>query len=220
MPSQPEDAATPSIPDPTRQEPILDSLNTDDILSLHQWGTEDLSESVTPATGSRGPIDLVIRISLGSVPRSQPRRAGSIQTNLFGGTPDDPAAGFRRHMRQLADELRAETGEERRISEDEDDPVTGKSVEETAVEVEGELEVENEEEEEDEAVDEDEEEEDPGYGNAGDDDEDNDSPPASLHRRSPGLLQRSIRSPDLSGKPTGTNPGLGVAPRNRPGGSR
>ena len=137
---------------------------------------------MTPATGSRGPADPVIRISPGSVPRSQSRRAGSVQTNLFGGTLDDPTAGFRRHMRQLVDELRAETGEERRISGDEDDPVTSNPVEEIAVEVEGEPEAENEEEEEDEAADEDEEEEDPGYGNAKDDDEDDDSPPASSHR--------------------------------------
>ena len=181
-PSQPEDVATPSIPDPTRQEPIPDSLNTDDIPSLHQWGTEDLPESVTPTTGSRGPTDPVIWISPGSVPRSQSRRAGSVQTNLFGGTLDDPAAGFRRHMRQLANELRAEMGEERRISGDEDDPVTRNPVEEIAAGVEGGPEVENEEEEEDEAADEDEEEEDPGYGNAGDDDEDDYSPPASSHR--------------------------------------
>ena len=137
---------------------------------------------MTPATGRRGPTDPVIRISPGSVLRNQLRRAGSVQTNLFGGTPDDPAAGFRRHMRQLADELRAETGKERRISGDEDDPVTSNPVEETAVGVEGELEAENEEEEEDEAANEDEEEEDPGYGNARDDDEDDDSPPASSHR--------------------------------------
>ena len=177
-PSRPEVAAMPSIPDPTRQEPIPDSPNTDDIPSLHQWGTEDLPELVTLATGSRGPTDPVIQISPGSVPRSQPRRPGSIQTNLFGGTPDDQAARFRQHMRQLADELRVETGEERRISGDEDDPVTENSVEETAVEPKAG----NEEEEEDEAADEDEEEEeDPGYGNSGDDDDD-DSPPASLHR--------------------------------------
>ena len=69
-PSQLEDAAMPSIPDPTRQEPIPDSLNTDDIPSLHQWGTEDLPESVTPATGSQGSTDPVIRISPGSDPRS------------------------------------------------------------------------------------------------------------------------------------------------------
>ena len=37
-------------------------------------------------------------------------------------------------MRQLADELRAETGEERRISGDEDDPATGIPVGETAAE--------------------------------------------------------------------------------------
>ena len=137
---------------------------------------------MTPATGSQGRTDPVIQISPGSVPHSQPRRAGSVQTNLFGGTPDDPAAGFRRHMRQLADELRAETGEERRISGNEDDPVTENPVEETAAEVEGEPEAENEEEEEDEAADKDEEEEDPGYSNVGDDDKDDDSSPTSSHR--------------------------------------
>ena len=112
--------------------------------------------------------------------RSQPRRPGSVQTNLFGGTPDDPATGFRRHMRQLADELQAETGEERRISGDEDDPVTENPIEETAAEPEAE----NEEEEEDEAADEnEEEEEDPGLDNSGDNDDDDDnSPPASSHR--------------------------------------
>ena len=73
-------------------------------------------------------------------------------------------------MRQLADELRAETDEERRISKDEDDPVTGNLVEEAAAEVEGEPEAGNQEEEED-----------PGYGNSGDNDDD-DSPPASSHR--------------------------------------
>ena len=86
IPSQPGAASTPSILDPTQQEPIPDSLNTDDIPSLHQWSTEDLPESGTPVTGSRGPTDPVIRISPGSVPRSQQRRTGSVQTNLFGGT--------------------------------------------------------------------------------------------------------------------------------------
>ena len=81
-------------------------------------------------------------------------------------------------MRQLADELRAETGEERRISGDEDNPATGNPVEETAAEPGAG----NQEEEEEEAADEDEEEEDPGYGNSGDDDNDDDSPPASSHR--------------------------------------
>ena len=80
-------------------------------------------------------------------------------------------------MRQLADELRAETGEERRISGNEDDPATGNPVEETAPEPGAG----SQEEEEEEAEDEDEEEEDPGYGNSGDNDDD-DSPPASLHR--------------------------------------
>ena len=39
---QPEPAAIPMVPDPTHQEPIPDSLNTDDILPLHQWATEGL----------------------------------------------------------------------------------------------------------------------------------------------------------------------------------
>ena len=138
---------------------------------------------MTPGIGSRGPTDPVIRISLGSVPRSQLRRVGSVQTNLFGGTPDDQAAGLCRHMRQLADELRAETSKERRISRDKDDPVTRNPVEEAATEVEGEPEVEDGEEEEGEAADEDEEEEeDLGYGNSGDDDKDDNSPLASSHR--------------------------------------
>ena len=144
---------------------------------------EDLPELGTLATGSRGPTNPVIRITPSSVPRSQPRRPGSVQANLFGGNPDDPAAGFRRHMRQLADELWAETGEERRISGDEDNPVTRNPVEEAAAEVEEQPEAGNQEEEEDEAADEDEdeeEEEDPGYGNSGDNDDD--SPPASSYR--------------------------------------
>ena len=115
-------------------------------------------KSGTPATGSRGPTDPVIRITPSSVPRSQPRRPGSVQANLFGGDPDDPAAGFCHHMRQLADELQAETGEEQRISGDEDDPATGNPVEETATKPGAG----SQEEEEEEAANEDEEEEDPG----------------------------------------------------------
>ena len=80
-------------------------------------------------------------------------------------------------MRQLADELRAETGEERRISGDEDNLATGNPVKETAAEPGAG----SQEEEEEEVEDEDEEEEDPGYGNSGDNDDD-DSPPASSHR--------------------------------------
>ena len=77
----------------------------------------------------------------------------------------------------MADELRAETGEERRISGDEDDPATGNPVEETVAEPGAE----SQEKEEEEAADKDEEEEDLCYGNLGDDDDD-DSPPASSHR--------------------------------------
>ena len=70
---QQEPTATPAISDPTHQEPISDSLNTNDIPSLHQWATEGLQDSATPATGSRGPIDPVVRITPGFVTRSQQR---------------------------------------------------------------------------------------------------------------------------------------------------
>ena len=125
-------------------------------------------------------------------------------------------------MRQLADELRAETGEERRISGDEDDPVTGNPVEEAAAEVEGDRK--------------------PGTrrnmktrqrtrtrmrrrkkirvtATQG-------TTTTTIHHRrprtdrSPGLPPKSSRFLDPSGKPTGTNPGLGVAPGNGPGGGR
>ena len=173
---QSEPALTSVIPDPTHQEPIPDSLNTDDIPSLYQWGPEGLRDFVTPATGSRGPTNLVIRMTPGSVTRSQQRRTGSVQTNLFGGTPDDPAARFRRHVRQLAAELRVEIGEDWRISKSEDDPGVDDPVEEGAKD-------EDEDDDDADEVDEDEEdEEDPGYGDSGDDDEDDDSRPASLHR--------------------------------------
>ena len=133
--------------------------------------------SVTPATKSRGPTDPIIRITPGFMTRSQQQRTGFVQTNLFGGTPNDPATGFRRHMRQLAAELRAETGEERRVSGDEDDTVIGNPVGEEAADEEDEDEDDANKEDEDE-----EKEEDPGYGDSGDDDKDDDSPPASLHR--------------------------------------
>ena len=133
--------------------------------------------SVTPATGSRGPTNPVIRITPSSVTHSDQQRTGSVQTNLFGGTPDDPAAEFCRYIRQLAAELRAEIGEEQRVSGDEDDPVTGNPIREEAADKEEEDEDDADEEDKDE-----EEEEDPGYGNSRDDDEDDDSPPASLHR--------------------------------------
>ena len=125
---------------------------------------------MTPTTESRGLTDLVIRITPSSVTRSQQRRTGSVQANLFGGTPDDPVAGFCRHVRQLAAELRGQKEEARRVSEGEDDPV----------EDEGEDEDEDEGDEEDEE--DEEEEEDPGYDDLRDDEEDNDSPPASSHK--------------------------------------
>ena len=123
-------------------------------------------------------------------------------------------------MRQLADELRAETGEERRISGDEDDPVTRNPVEEATAEVEGKPEAGNQEEEEDEAADEDkdEEEEDPGYDNSRDDDDD--SPPASSHRP----MTRSTPKKQSVSRPKRkayrNKSGPRVAPRNGSGGGR
>ena len=125
-------------------------------------------------------------------------------------------------MRQLADELQAGTGEERRISGDEDNPVIGNPVEEAAAEEEGEPEAEIRRKRKTRqqtrtrmrtrkktrvtAT----------QGT---------TTTTILHQHprtdgSPVLPPRSNRFPDLSGKPTGTNPGLGVAPGNGPGGGR
>ena len=82
---QPE--ATTSMPgmaDPTLQEPIPESLNTDDIVSLDQWAVERLQEMGTPITGSQGTTVPATRTTPGSVTRSQRRGTGSVQTNLFG----------------------------------------------------------------------------------------------------------------------------------------
>ena len=76
-------------------------------------------------------------------------------------------------------ELRAETGEERRILGDEDDPVTRNPVKEEAVDEEEEDKDEDDADEDDE---DEEEEEEPGYGDSGNDDEGDDSPLASSHR--------------------------------------
>ena len=65
-----EAMATPMIPDLPHQEPIPDSLNMDDIPSLHQWATERLRDTVTPTIGSRGSTAPVVRITPGSVTRS------------------------------------------------------------------------------------------------------------------------------------------------------
>ena len=54
----------------------------------------------TPTSGSQGPTAPVVRTTPGSVTRSQRRGPGSIQTNLFGGTRDDPAARLRQWMRE------------------------------------------------------------------------------------------------------------------------
>ena len=114
---------------------------------------------MTPTTGSRGPTNPVIRITSGFVTRSQQRRIGSVQTNLFGETPDDLAAGFRHRIREMAAELREQAEETRSGSEGEVDPVG-----------------------EDEDDEDEEEEEDSGYYDSRDDEEDDDSPPASSHR--------------------------------------
>ena len=121
-----------------------------------------------PATGSRGLTDPVIQITPGSITRSQQRQTGSIQTNLFSGTPDDPVVGFCRRVKEMAAELREQVEATRSGSEGEDDPV-------------GEDE-DDEDKEEDKEEEDKEEEEDSGYYNSGDDEEDDDLPPPSSHR--------------------------------------
>ena len=71
--ARPEATATSVIPDPTHHEPIPDSLNTDDISSLHQWAMEGLQDTVTPTTGSQGSTTPVVWITPGLVTRSQRR---------------------------------------------------------------------------------------------------------------------------------------------------
>ena len=155
---------------------------------------------MTPTIGSRGLTDPVIQITLGSVTRSQQRRTGSVQTNLFGRTLDDPAAGFHRRVREMAAEQMEQEEATQSGSEREDDLVDNP-----------------EEDDEDDEADEDDEdekeEEDPGYNDSGDNDED-DSPPASSHRLVTWSTPKKKPVPSQRGRPTGTNPGLGVVPRN------
>ena len=154
---QPELAATPVVLNPTHQEPIPDSLNTDDIPSLHQWAMEGLQGSATPATGSQEPTDPVVWITPGSITRSQRRGTGSVQTNLFGRTREDPSARFRQWMRKSQAQREEQVEEVWSSSEAEEDTIDNSE----------------------------EEEEDPGssdgYG-SGEGEEDKDLPPASAHR--------------------------------------
>ena len=76
-------ATTPGMADPTLQEPIPNSLNTDDLVSLHQWATEGLKEMAMPTTRSQPPTVPVVRTTPGSVTRSQQRGPESVQANLF-----------------------------------------------------------------------------------------------------------------------------------------
>ena len=68
--ARPEVAAAPEMADPTLQEPIPNSLNTNDLVSLHQWATEGLPEMATLITGSQGPTAPVVQTTSGSVTRS------------------------------------------------------------------------------------------------------------------------------------------------------
>ena len=68
--ARPKVAATLRIADPTLQEPIPNSLNTDDLVSLHQWATEGLQEMAMPTTGSQGSTTPVVRTTPGFVTRS------------------------------------------------------------------------------------------------------------------------------------------------------
>ena len=114
-------------------------------------------------------------------------------------------------MRELADELRAETGEERRISGYEDDPATGIPVGETAAEPGADDQAEEEEVADE---DEDEEDDDPGYGNSGDDDDD--SPPASSHRPvTQSTPKKPVARPKRKAYRIKSGPGSGSRKRTR-----
>ena len=112
-------------------------------------------------------------------------------------------------MRQLADELRAETGEKRRISGDEDDPATEIPVGEIAAEPGA-----DDQAEEEEVEDEDEEDNDPGYGNSGDDDDN--SPPASSHRPvTRSIPKKPVARPKRKAYRIKSGPGSGSRKRTR-----
>ena len=122
-----ESATTPGVPDPMLREPIPDSLNTDDLASLHQWAMERLQETITSTTGSQGPTALVFRITPGSVTRSQRRGLGSVQINLFGETRDDPAAGFHQWIGEQQVKREKQVEEILSSSKSEEDPVSSDS---------------------------------------------------------------------------------------------
>ena len=122
--ARPEVAATPGMADPTLQEPIPDSLNTNDLVSLHQWVTERLREMAMPTTGSQGSTAPVVWTTPGSVTRSQQRGSGSVQANLFGGTRDDPTEGFCQRVRERQFRQEEQVEEILSSSEFEEDPVS------------------------------------------------------------------------------------------------
>ena len=198
-----EPPATLGIPDPTHQEPIPNSLNTDDIPSLHQWGTEGLWDSDTPATGSRHPTDPVIRITPSSVTRSRRRRTGSIQANLFGEAQEEPVEGFCRWIQGKITQQVESAEETRSDSEGEDDPV-GEDKENKDKD--------NEEEDE-------EDEEDPSSSNvynSRDEEGDDDSPPASSHRPvTRSIPKKPISRPKRKAYRTKSGPGSSSRKRTR-----
>ena len=73
-----------------------------------------------PTTGSTAPV---VRTIPGSITRSQRRGLGSIQTNLFGGTRDDPAAGFCQLVKEQQVRREEQVEEILSSSESEEDPV-------------------------------------------------------------------------------------------------
>ena len=84
---------------------------------------EGLRDSATLVTGSRGPTDPVIRITLGLISRSQRRRTGSIQANLFGEAQEEPVEGFCQWVRDQIAQQAKPTKEAQSGSEGEEDPV-------------------------------------------------------------------------------------------------
>ena len=78
----------------------------------------------TPTIRSQGPTTPIVRTTPGSVTWSQRRGLGSVQTNLFGGTRDDPTAGFCQWVRDQQVKHEEQVEEISSSSESEEDPIS------------------------------------------------------------------------------------------------
>ena len=94
---------TPGTADPTFQDPILESLNMEDIASLEQWIAGGLQDMATSTIGSQGTTIPVTRSTPRFVTRNQRQGSGNVQTNLF----EEPKVGIAEAVRQRIWERRA-----------------------------------------------------------------------------------------------------------------